>query len=57
VADFNGDDDAARSYWARAAQNDPNGPAGKAAAKAIEMLGVTPAVKAEATPPKSQPKS
>ena len=57
VADFNGDDDAARSYWMRAAQNDPHGPAGKAAAKAIEMLGVTPAVKAEATPPKSQPRS
>jgi tetratricopeptide (TPR) repeat protein len=47
VADFNGDDDAARSYWMRAAANDPNGPAGRAAAKAVEMLGVTPAVKAE----------
>ena len=27
--------------------SDPNGPVGKAAAKAVEMLGVTPAVKAE----------
>jgi tetratricopeptide (TPR) repeat protein len=55
VADFNGDDDAARSYWRRAADNDPNGPVGKAAAKAIEMLGVTPTVKAEAPPPKARP--
>ena len=35
----------ARSYWMRAAGSDPNGPIGKAAAKAIEMLGVTPTVK------------
>jgi len=55
VADFNGDDSAARSYWTRAAQNDPNGPAGKAAAKAVEMLGVTPSLKAETPPPKAQP--
>jgi tetratricopeptide (TPR) repeat protein len=53
VADFNGDDDAARGYWQRAAQTDPNGPAGKAAAKAVEMLGVTPAVKAEVPPAKA----
>jgi tetratricopeptide (TPR) repeat protein len=52
VADFNGDDDAARSYWMRAAGSDPNGPVGKAAAKAVEMLGVTPTVKGEAIPPK-----
>jgi tetratricopeptide (TPR) repeat protein len=52
VADFNGDDDAARSYWMRAAGSDPGGPAGKAAAKAVEMLGVTPVVKNEAQPPK-----
>jgi tetratricopeptide (TPR) repeat protein len=52
VADFNGDDDAARSYWTRAAAGDPNGPTGKAAAKAVEMLGVTPVVKTEAQPPK-----
>ena len=51
VADFTGDDDQARSYWMRAAASDPNGPVGKAAAKAIEMLGVTPTVKAEAPPP------
>jgi tetratricopeptide (TPR) repeat protein len=52
VADFSGDDDQARSYWMRAAGSDPNGPIGKAAAKAIEMLGVTPTVKTEATPVK-----
>ena len=56
VADFNGDQAQARSYWNRAASSDPNGPAGKAAAKAIEMLGVTPAVKPEAQPPKAQPR-
>jgi tetratricopeptide (TPR) repeat protein len=57
VADFNGDDAQARSYWMRAAGRDPNGPVGKAAAKAIEMLGVTPTVKSETQPPKAQPKS
>ena len=31
---------------------DPTGPIGKAAAKAIEMLGVTPTVKVETNPPK-----
>jgi len=45
VADLNGDDERARSYWTRAADADPNGDAGKAAAKAIELLGVTPTVK------------
>ena len=57
VADFNGNDDEARSYWMRAASSDPNGPVGKAAAKAVEMLGVTPTVKTEARSPKAQPKS
>ncbi len=52
VADFTGNDDDARRYWSRAAAGDPNGPVGKAAAKAIEMLGVTPTVKSEAQPPK-----
>ncbi|MFL6764855.1 MAG: tetratricopeptide repeat protein [Sphingomicrobium sp.] len=52
VYDFTGDDDAARSYWMRAAGSDPNGPIGKAAAKAIEMLGLTPAVKNDAQPPR-----
>lgn len=52
VADFTGDDDKARGYWMRAAAGDPNGPIGKAAAKAVEMLGVTPTVKLDATPPK-----
>jgi len=36
----------------RAAGSDPNGPVGKAAAKAVEMLGVTPAVKNEPPAPK-----
>jgi hypothetical protein len=57
VADFNGDDAGARSYWSRAASSDPNGPVGKAAAKAIEMLGVAPAVKAQTPPQATQPKS
>jgi len=52
VADFNGDDDKARDYWMRAAANDPRGDIGKAAAKAIEMLGVTPTVKLDPTQPK-----
>ena len=52
VADFTGDEVQARNYWTRAADSDPNGPVGKAAAKAIEMLGVTPKVKSEAKPPK-----
>ena len=52
VADFVGDDDKARSYWMRAAGSDPNGEIGKAAAKAVEMLGVTPTVKTESTQPK-----
>lgn len=52
VADFAGNDEQARSYWMRAAGNDPGGAAGKAAAKAIEMLGVTPVVKLDGTPPK-----
>lgn len=53
VADFNGNDDQARSYWARSAEADPNGPVGKAAAKAVEMLGVTPVVKADPAPAKN----
>ncbi|HEX8839754.1 MAG TPA: hypothetical protein VF750_04720 [Sphingomicrobium sp.] len=48
VADFAGDEDQARNYWQQAAAGDPNGPVGKAAARAIEMLGVTPTVKPEA---------
>ena len=52
VADFVGDDDKARAYWMRAAASDPNGEIGKAAAKAVEMLGVTPTVKLDSTPPK-----
>jgi len=52
VADSIGDDDKARSYWMRAAGSDPNGPIGKAAAKAVEILGVTPTVKLDPTQPK-----
>ena len=52
VADFTGDDDKARSYWMRAAGNDPGGEIGKAAAKAVEMLGVVPTVKLDSIPPK-----
>jgi tetratricopeptide (TPR) repeat protein len=52
VADLAGDDDKARSYWMRAAGSDPNGEIGKAAAKAVEMLGVTPTVKLDSAPPK-----
>lgn len=52
VADFSGDDDSARSYWKRAAAADPNGPVGKAALKAVEMLGVTPVVTNESAPPR-----
>ena len=52
VADFAGDDDKARSYWMRAAAADPNGAIGKAAAKAVELLGVTPTVRLDTQPPK-----
>jgi tetratricopeptide (TPR) repeat protein len=52
VADMMGDDEKARSYWTRAAASDPNGDAGRAAAKAVELLGVTPTVKLDAQPPK-----
>jgi Flp pilus assembly protein TadD len=52
VADFLGDDEKARRYWGQAAALDPKGPIGKAAAKAQELLGVTPVVKTDAQPPK-----
>lgn len=52
VADFTGDDDKARSLWARAAAADPHGQVGKDAAKAIELLGVTPTVKLDSFPAK-----
>ena len=47
-----GDDAKARGYWMRAAAGDPDGEVGKAAAKAVEMLGVTPTVKMDSAPPK-----
>ena len=52
VAHFTGDDAAARDYWKRAAARDPNGESGKAAAKAVEMLGIIPTVKLDSPPPK-----
>ncbi|HEX7930807.1 MAG TPA: hypothetical protein VF470_07885, partial [Sphingomicrobium sp.] len=52
VSDFTGDDEAARTYWQRAQSADPSGPVGKAAAKAVEMLGVTPTLKTETSPAK-----
>jgi tetratricopeptide (TPR) repeat protein len=52
VAHFLGNDDQARSYWMRAAGSDPGGETGKAAGKAVEMLGVTPTVKTETQPPR-----
>jgi tetratricopeptide (TPR) repeat protein len=52
VAHATGDDAKARAYWRQAQAGDPHGPAGVAAAKAIELLGVTPTVKLDATPPK-----
>lgn len=52
VAHFAGDDAKARAYWMRAAGSAPNSDIGKAAAKAVEMLGVTPTVKLETAPSK-----
>ena len=52
VAHFLGDEAKARGYWMRAAGSDPNGKVGKAAAKAVEMLGVTPTVKLDSQSPK-----
>lgn len=52
VADYAGDDDQARVYWQQASAGDPNGPIGRAAERAIEMLGVTPTVKTEPAPPR-----
>jgi tetratricopeptide (TPR) repeat protein len=58
VALFNGDDEQARSYWRRAEDSDPGGQIGRSAANAIEVLGVTPTVKGDATPATTvQPRS
>jgi tetratricopeptide (TPR) repeat protein len=54
VADYTGDDDQARRYWQQASASDPKGPIGKAAARAIEMLGVTPTVKSEPAPARTR---
>jgi len=50
VAHYAGEDDKARAYWMRAAGSDAAGPIGKEAAKAVEMLGVTPTVKTDTQP-------
>ena len=50
IAFSTGDEDMARSYWMRAAGSDPRGDVGRAAAKAVEMLGVTPTVKTDPAP-------
>jgi tetratricopeptide (TPR) repeat protein len=52
VAHFTGDDAGARDYWRRAAEADPRGDVGRAARKAIEMMGLTPVVKPDAKPRK-----
>jgi tetratricopeptide (TPR) repeat protein len=44
VAHATGDDVKARSYWQQAIAADPNGVAGRSAAKAAELLGVIPTV-------------
>jgi len=50
VAHYAGDDAKARAYWMRAAGSDADGPIGKEAAKAVEMLGVAPTVKTDTQP-------
>ena len=54
VANASGDEQQARNYWRGAVAGDPNGPVGRDAAKAIEMLGVPPTVKSQTEP---QPRS
>src|SRR5436305_11961227 len=54
VAHYAGEDDKARGYWMRAAGSDPDGPIGKEAAKAVELLGVTPTVKTDTQPVKKR---
>jgi tetratricopeptide (TPR) repeat protein len=51
VADFNGNAQKARDYWLRAQSGD-NPDVRRAAAKAIELLGVTPVVKLDPIPSK-----
>lgn len=52
VAHFTGDDVGARDYWQRALERDPQGPIGKAAQEAINMLPAPLTVKTETAPPK-----
>jgi tetratricopeptide (TPR) repeat protein len=52
VAHFTGDDVGARDYWQRALERDPNGPIGKAAREALNMLPAPLTVKTEPAPPK-----
>ena len=51
VAHLRGDDDKARSYWADSARSNPRSEIGKEAAKAAELLGVTPVLAGQAPPP------
>jgi tetratricopeptide (TPR) repeat protein len=53
VAHFAGDDSKARYYWQQAASSDANGPIGKAARDALQML---PAPATIVTEPKAQPR-
>lgn len=52
VAQFTGDEAAARNYWRRAAALDRGGEIGRRAAKDLEMLGVAPTVKIAPQPTK-----
>lgn len=51
IAHLTGDDEKARSYWADAARADPRSEIGKEAAKAAELLGVTPILTNQGPPP------
>ena len=50
VAHFNGDANAARAFWTRAAAADADGPAGKAAREALALLDAPAAVQTDAQP-------
>lgn len=52
VAEFSGDDVGARDYWTRAVAADPNSDAGKAAQRALDIIGPALTVKMDDTPPK-----
>lgn len=52
VAQFTGDSVGARHYWTRAAERDPNGPAGAAAREALKLLPAEVTVQSDASPAK-----